>query len=172
MPLPTGKTKHWRRGVHGLPMSEKNTVMTVAPGGAAYVGERAELLAQVALARFSGLDVHPSKSDSGYDLLAATPEGKCFLVIVKGFSSIKLKINSIETIQELRWRIDRKVFEWARSCPNPVYLFLIDADTGHGRYLQLNNVPIPAASGEVQTIRLPAENTIDEPGMKRLLAQL
>jgi hypothetical protein len=153
-------------------MPEKNTVTTVAAGGAAYVGDRAELLAQVALARFPGLNVHPSKADFGYDLLVATPEGKCFLVIVKGFSSIKLRINAVETIQELRWRIDRGVLEWASSCPNSVYLFLIDADTGHGRYLQLNNVPIRRASEKLQTIRLPAENTIDEAGMKNLLARL
>ena len=144
----------------------------VATGGASYVGERAELLAQIALTRFPGLDVHPPKSDTGYDLLAATPEGKCFLVVVKGFSSIKLKIDSVETIEELQWRIDRDILRWARACPNPVYLFLIDADSGHGRYSKLNDVPLARNSGKEQTIRLAVENTIEEAGIERLLAGL
>ena len=105
-----------------------NKAKTVYTGGAAYVEYRAELLAKLALSRFPELSIHESVQDHGYDFVVITQQGDCFFLIVKAISSIKLKTRNIDTISELRWRIKRRTLEWARSCPNPVYLFLIDAD--------------------------------------------
>lgn len=149
-----------------------NKAKTVHTGGAAYVGYRAELLAKLALSRFPELSIHESGPNYGYDFVIVTQQGGCFFVIVKAISSLKLKIRNIETIFELRWRIERQSLQWAKSCPNPVFLFLIDADTDHGRYLRLNDIAQPKASGVQQTIRFPIENTINKPGLERLVTSL
>lgn len=153
-------------------IENNNKAKTVHTGGAAYVGYRAELLAQLALSRFPELSIHESVPDCGYDFVVVTQQGGCFFVIVKAMSSIKLKIRNIETISELRWRIKRRTLQWAKSCPNPVFLFLIDADTDHGRYLRLDDIAQPKASGVQQTIRFPIENTIDKLGLERLVTSL
>jgi len=149
-------------------MSESKDT-TVHPAKAAYVGYRAELLAQLALTRIEGLSVHRSDHDYGFDLVVTTPSGQCFFVVVKAFSSIAQHVRSVETIDQLRYSLDRRILEWARECPNPVFLFLIDADTDHGRFVLLSDLP-PSKATHKQTVRLPASNTIDAEGLERLLA--
>ena len=153
-------------------MPENQQSQEIKSGGANYVGWRGELLAELALARLPELSVHKPKEDCGYDFLVATPSGVCFFVLVKAFSSKALNARQIEEINELRWRIDTQQILRAGAGHTPVFIFLIDADTDHGRYLRLGTLHARNGSSDSQTIRFPRENTIDRKGLENLVAGL
>lgn len=153
-------------------MSENKQSREIKTGGANYVGWRGELLAELALARVPKLSVHKPKDSCGYDFLVAAPSGVCFFVEVKSFSSKKLDIHNVDQIAELRWRIDTHHIRRAQESHTPVFVFLIDADTDHGRYLRLDNLDPCDESVQSQTIRFPVENTIARNGLERLVAAL
>ena len=153
-------------------MSNKNSAVLVAASGPSYIRERADLLTQVALTRFGELSLYPAKAKDAYDFLVTTREGKCFLIVVEGFSSIRLDLECVETRRDLSWQIDPDTLRWAVSCPTQVFLFVVDADTGHGRYLRLNDQPLSHGNGRLGSVELPIENTLDEAGIRRLLTQL
>ncbi len=152
--------------------SESKSSQEIKTGGAGYVVWRGALLAELALARAPELSVHKPKQDCGYDFLVATPSGTCFFVLVKAFSSKKLSIRDVQEIVDLRWRIDTKHIRRARASHTPVLVFLIDADTDHGRYLRLDTTPIRRESSQSQMIRFALKNTIDKEGVETLIAEL
>jgi len=153
-------------------MAENKHSHEITTGGPHYVGWRGELLAELALARVPELSVHKPKEDCGYDFLIATPSGVCFFVLAKSFSSKKLNIRDIDQIAELRWRINTDHIVHAKEGHTPVFVFLIDADTDHGRYLRLDTIDVHNKSSQVQTIRFPLDNTIDKDGIEKLVATL
>lgn len=153
-------------------MPENKQSREITTGGANYVGWRGELLAELALARVPELSVHRPKEDCEHDFLVATPSGVCFFVLVKAFSSKKLNIRDIDQIADLRWRINTDHILHAKNCHTPVFIFLIDADTDHGRYLRLDTTDVRNKSSQAQTIRFPLHNTIDKDGIENLVAAL
>ena len=153
-------------------MPENQQSQEIKTGGATYVGWRGELLAELALARVPELSVHKPKEECGYDFLVASPSGVCFFVLVKALSSRNLRIRQIEEIDELRWRIDTQQIRRAQEGHTPVFIFLIDADTDHGRYLRLDTVHVRSESSDSEPIRFPRENTIDQKGIERLVRGL
>lgn len=152
-------------------MTESRSFRTVRPGTARYVADRAELLAELALYRCPNVRIQKAEQNSGHDFRVTMKDGREFCVDVKGFSSIHHKIRSIESIEELRWRVSQPVLHAAKSSPCPVFLFLIDADTDHGRYIKLQDVAVLRPVGFV-TVRFPKRNTLDREGVERLVAEL
>src|SRR5260370_24245854 len=140
-------------------MSEKKASVAVETTGPRYVGWRGELLAEVAVAGLSDVVVTNLASnghvDLGEDFVVVAPQGLCFFVQVKAFSSLDLKINNVASIPELRFPVDARLVRAARQSRTPVILFLFDADTDHGRYLRLDTLPEPEPNRSQVTVRLP-----------------
>ena len=153
-------------------MPENNQSQEITTGGANYIGWRGELLAELALARVPELSIHKPKEDCGYNFLVATPSGICFFVLVEAFSSKKLNIRDLDQIADLRWRISTDPIHQAKDSNTPVFVFLIDADTDHGRYHRLDTTDVRDESSQAQTIRFPLDNSIDKDGIERLVAAL
>ena len=152
-------------------MADKKKTRLFKDHGPAYVGWRAELLVQTALARFPDIIVHTSSiGDYGYDFVVATPTGVCFFVIVKAFSSKSREMSNIENVKELKWGVSTRILRWASKSRSPVFVFLVDADTEHGRYVRVDGTVI--TSGNTQVLRFPAANTIDAKGLERLLNEI
>jgi hypothetical protein len=139
-----------------------------------YVGWRGELLAEVALRRVAGLEIHkPHQNGSrlDYDFLVSTPDGFCFFVEVKAFSSMKYRIADVAGIEGLLWTVDGELIRNARKSQSPFVLFLFDADSEHGRFLRLDTLPDPPARSSA-TLQLPIENTITPTNLRRLIASM
>ncbi|MEX1230462.1 MAG: DUF4365 domain-containing protein [Planctomycetaceae bacterium] len=153
-------------------MIDKTQSLEVKNGTANYTGWRGELLAELALARVPELSVHKPKEDLGYDFLVATPSGVCFFVLVKAFSSKKLNIENIAEIAELRWRIEIDQIARTKESHTPVFVFLIDADTDHGRFSRLDTIEPAARRSPSHSIHFPIGNTLDKAGIERLIAAL
>jgi hypothetical protein len=153
-----------------MPDSQQSQVIKTGRSG--YIGWRGGLLAELALARFPELSIHKPKETCGYDILVVTSSGACFFVAVKAFSSKRLKVRRLEEINELRWTLKTHEVLRAHESPTPVFVFLIDADTDHGRYLRLDTVAIKKDPPDLLTIRFPRENRIDKKGIAKLLANL
>lgn len=152
-------------------MSDNST-----PKGAAlaahYIGWRTELLAKLALSRLPGVTVTEQPLEGKFDFSVMTPTGFSFLLEVKGLSSMREKIRDIETVSELRWRIQTALLKRATAMRCPVILFLLDADTEHGRYLRIDNLKPATPASQTQTIRLPLENTISTESLHRMVKEL
>ena len=153
-------------------MSNKNGAQRIKTGSPDYVVWRGELLAELALARLGDLSIYKPKEDTGYDFLVTTPTGACFFVQVKAFSSWKLGVEEIDQVAELQWQADEELIRRAKECQSPVFLFLIDADTEHGRYLRLDTVEADDRPARSDTLRFPRENSTDKEGMQRLVSAL
>jgi hypothetical protein len=144
-------------------------------GGASalhYIGWRTELLAKLALSRLPGITVteRPLKGKFAFSVMTST--GFSFLLEVKGISSMREKIRDIETVSELRWRVQTALLKRLKTMRCPVVLFLFDADTEHGRYLRIDNLRLVAAAVQTQSIRIPLENVINTEGLHRMLKDL
>lgn len=153
-------------------MRDKRHSAEVKTGGPEYVGWRSELLAELALARLPELSVYRPKQDSSYDFLVAAPSGVCFFVEVKGFSSREQGLRDIADVAELQAQTDSEDAVRARQSPTPVVLFLIDADTDHGRFLRLDTLPAFDQSSTRRILHFPREQTLDKAGIERLVAEL
>jgi hypothetical protein len=157
-------------------MSDKRMSVEVPTTGPSYLAWRGELLAELALARLPGLVVHkrPERppAELPYDFLVATEHGLCFFVGVKAFSSFRLDVRDVEAVRELRWPVDADLIRRARESQSPYLLFLFDADTEHGRYLRLDNLPDPDPQASRLTVRFPAEHTINKENLERLIEDL
>jgi hypothetical protein len=153
-------------------MAENNQSREIRTGGPSYVGWRGELLAELALTRVPELSVHKPKEACGYDFLVATSSGVCFFVLVRAFSSKNQNIRAIDQLADWRWRVRTDFIVHAQESPSPVFMFLIDADTEHGRYLRLDTLEVRNKSAQAQTIRFPRDNTIDKRGIQALVAAL
>jgi hypothetical protein len=152
-------------------MSDSSTSKGAAPR-AHYIGWRTELLATLALSRLPGVTVTKQPMAGKFDFSVMTRTGFSFLLDVKGLSSMGKKIQNIETVSELRWRISTALLKRATAMRCPVVLFLLDADTGHGRYLRLDTLKPVAPASEYQTIRLPLGNTINTASLHRMVKEL
>lgn len=154
-------------------MSKKQSdFIQVSTGGKPYVAERTENLAKLALLKLGDVYVYPTNQGEPYDFSVHTLNGFCFFVEVKAISSIRLKIQKINEIRELRWRIPVRLLRAAKESVNPFILFLFDGDTDHGRYLRLDGIALEKRSANAQTIRLPIENTINEENLRSMINSL
>lgn len=142
------------------------------PSAVSYIGWRTELLAKLALSRLEGITITEQPLNGQFDFSVMTSDGFSFLLEVKGLSSMREKIRDIETVSELRWRVQTKVLKRAKTMRCPVVLFLFDADTEHGRYLRIDNLRLVAAAIQTQSIRLPLENTINNESLHRMVKEL
>jgi len=152
-------------------MPNANESKDVPSSSPAYAGWRGELLAQLALSRVPGLTIYQSPSQAPFDFLASTSDGFCFFVEAKAFSSTRQHIREIEAVSELRWRLPSNVMEAAARSHTPVMLFLFDADTGHGRFLRLDDLPANHG-GRYLTVRLPVQNTITKENLQQRIEQM
>ena len=143
-----------------------------AESGPRYLDWRGELLAKLALSRLPGITVVPQPMNGRFDFEVAAGTKVRTLLEVKSFSSIREKIREIESIQQLRWRVPTTFLRNAQSVRCPVVLFVFDADTGHGRYLRVDNIKIAPITARFQTVRLPIENTITGASLRRMLKEL
>lgn len=142
------------------------------PSAVHYIGWRTELLAKLALLRLPDITVTEQPLDGKFDFSVMTSTGFSFLLEVKGLSSMREKIRDIETVSELRWRVQTALLKRSKSMRCPVVLFLFDVDTEHGRYLRLDNLRLVAAAVQTQSIRLPLENTINAESLRQMLKEL
>jgi hypothetical protein len=144
--------------------------------GPSYLGWRGELLAELALARIPGLTVVKQSdrptSELPFSFLAVTEHGFCFFVEVRAFSSMRLPVADVDTVREWRWPLDADLVRRARESPNPVLLFLFDADTDHGRYLRLDTLPAPDPKSNRLTMRFSVEQSINKENLEELIAVL
>jgi hypothetical protein len=157
-------------------MSATRGSIEVKTSGPSYLGWRGELLAELALVRVAGLSVHKrTKSQPAgmpFDFLVCTEHGFCFFVVVRAFLSIRLGIECVETVGELRCSLDAGLIRQARENYNPVILFLFDADNDHGRFLRLDDLLRPDARARHLTVRLSVENVINRDSVEKLVVQL
>ncbi len=157
-------------------MGDQKTSVVVDTRGPSYLSWRGELLAELALARVPELVVTKlaanGRASIGFDYLAAAPGGLCFFVKVKAFSSLAAHLAKPARIAELRWSAPTKLIRQARRSHSPVFLFLFDADTDHGRYLRLDLLPEPAPDQRHVTVGLPVEQTISLENLILLLAEI
>lgn len=137
-----------------------------------YIGWRTELLAKLALSRLQGITVTEQPLEGEFDFSVMTSSGFSFLIEVKGFSSMREKIRDIETVSEIRWRVQTALLKRSKTMRCPVVLLLFDADTEHGRYLRIDNLSLVAAAVQTQSIRIPLENVININGLHLMLKDL
>jgi len=154
-------------------MSNSTTVSTFKAAPAPdYLGWRSELLGQLALARLPNITVFKPGPDLRADYLVASNDGFCFFVIVQAFSSIRLDLPNVAELGALDWRVNRSLIQRAKRSRIPVVLFLFDADTGHGRFLRLDSLPLPRKAARSVRLRLPNENAITRESLELLVSQL
>jgi hypothetical protein len=141
-----------------------------------YVGWRGELLARMALARIPGLIANePPKGavmDVPYDFVVVADRGFCFLVEVKAYSSARRKLNAVADEPDLRWSLSADLIRRARRSQTPIFLFLFDADTEHGRFLRLDTLPEPKPGTSHVVVDLPISQTIDPQRLLNAIAEL
>jgi Domain of unknown function (DUF4365) len=157
-------------------MSDRRSSVTVSTTGPSYLAWRGELLAELALAGVPELVVTKlagnGRVELGFDFLAAAQGGLCFFVQVKAYSSLALRVDDVAHLRELRWPVPVDLLRRARQSRTPVFLFLFDADTDHGRYLRLDKLPETEPDQRQLVLRLPVEHTINRASAMRLIADL
>lgn len=155
-------------------MSKQRNSIEVKTTGPSYLGWRGELLAELALAQVPELTVHkpPERhaSELRYDFLVTTEHHFCFFVAAKAFSSIRQKIAGLNEVHELILPVDAALIRQASASLQPFVLFLFDADTDHGRFLRLDDLPEP--EGDRVALRLDIQNTISKKSLATLVATL
>jgi hypothetical protein len=160
----------------GGAMPDKQTSVEVKTTGPEYVGWRAELLAELALARVPDLIVHKRPgtppAELPYHFLVSNEHGLCFFVEARGFSSFQLGIEDVGAVRELRWSVDADLVRQARRSRSPFFLFFFDADTDHGRYLRLDTLPEPRPEVRRLALHFPFEQAISKDSLEGLVAQM
>ena len=149
-------------------MPKTRTCILVKPAVREYAGYRTELLTDLAFARLPQLIVHKGQADGPYDYLVVTRQGQGFIVLVRCFSSLEQMLGDASLIHELRFDLPTDLVNTARHSPSPVILFLWDADTEHGRYARLDQLPEPGDQEQVE-IRFPRAATITGKNMEHLI---
>ena len=141
-----------------------------------YVAWRGELLARMALARIPGLIVNELPKDAAtdyfYDFVVVADRGFCFFVEVKAYSSVRRKGNGVADETDLHWSVSADMIRRARRSQTPVFLFLFDADTEHGRFLRLDTLPAPKPDASHVVVDLPIAQTIDPQRLSNAIAKL
>jgi hypothetical protein len=133
-------------------------------------------LAKMALSRVPGLIVHDQPkdvvSDMPYDFVVVGDRGLCFFVEIAAFSSVHRKMNGVGTDPVIRWDSNANLIRRARRSQNPIFLFLFDADTEHGRYQRLDTLPEPAADAATVSVSFPLSQTIDKTRLEAVVNEL
>lgn len=153
-------------------MADPIEVFDVPDTGPEYVGWRSDGLAETALVFVTELTVLQRRAGRGYDMIATTEDGLFLQFIARGYSSMRIKGRDLPAIPVLRWQLEAAEVRRARASPNPVFLFLMDADRmqGDGRWVRLDTIPAPAPRARTVWISFPRENTTDEEGIRRMIA--
>lgn len=153
-------------------MADPTEVFDVPDTGPEYVVWRSDGLAEAALVFVPELTVLQRRAGRGYDMVAMTEDGLFLQFIARGYSSMRLKVRDVAAVPVLRWSLEAAEVRRARASPNPVFLFLMDADRmqGDGRYVRLDTMPAPAARARTVRISFPRENTTDPEGIRRMVA--
>lgn len=100
------------------------------------------------------------------------PSGLCVFVEVEAYSSKIKGIAHPDMLAELKWRIPLSLVRRARASHSPALLFVFDADTDHGRYARLDDLPEPNAPGQTVLLSLPRSDTINEENLHRFMNDL
>lgn len=153
-------------------MSDEAAVVELQPAGRERVGWSADALAKLALIEVAGLTIFQKVHSNGYDYAAATEDGLFVLVSVAAYSSRAAGIQRVEAVAELRWLVPAEDIRRARASLSPVYFFLFDASTRHGRYARLDVLPAPPRGAKAVPVSFPVANVIDPASITRLVAEL
>jgi hypothetical protein len=142
-----------------------------------YIGWRGELLAKLALSRLGNVRIFepgrpgPSSPVHDFDLVVMTPDALTFLVEVNAFSSIKRDIANPEACEWLDFDLSISILKRAWEAQSPVVFFLFDADTEHGRFMRIEDIPFTAGK-HFQRVRFPIQNTITTASLNLLVREM
>lgn len=154
-----------------------NSKSTGSDGEPQYIGWRGELLAKLALSRLGNVTIFepgqpgPSSAAHDFDLVVMTADALTFLVEVKAFSSIKRGVSNPENQEWLDFDVPTSILKRAREAQSPVVFFLFDADTEHGRFMRIEDIPF-SSSKHVQRVRFPIQNTITTASLNLLVREM
>jgi hypothetical protein len=143
-----------------------------------YIGWRGELLAKLALSRLEGVTIleqgvsSPFSPINAFDLVVMTQEALTFLVEVKAFSSIQRGITNPEAQEWLEFELPTTFLKKARAAEASVVIFLFAADTEHGRFMRLDDIPLTTIAKNYQRVRFPIQNTITTASLNLLVREL
>ena len=139
-----------------------------------YIGWRAEMLAKLALSRVGNLQIDEQSGgkDERYDFRVSLGESLRFNVEVKAFSSIQRGISEIDKKPSLSWTLPLRLVAKAKLEPDPLVLFVFDADTEHGRFLRIDDIEISNSDRSSIKVHLPLKNTITTQALYRLLEEM
>jgi hypothetical protein len=151
------------------------TKATAAPKEPRYVGWRGELIAKLALTR-AGLVVQdaPPTPPEPFDLLASTPDGFYFLVLVKPYSSMHggRRPEFDRSHDQSRWPVESSVLRAAGAVNLPAVLFVIDADREVGHYARLDRLPHSSRDQRTTFVSLSAERDLSPIALAALVSEL
>ena len=136
-----------------------------------YVHWRANLLAQLALSKLTGVTVYQNPQDSRFDFLVAGADGFCFFVEVKAFSSLAAKLRKSQD-GSFAWSIQSSVIANARRSRSPVVLFLFDADTEEGWCIRLDTLSEPKPGSRQVALKFADHNRLNTESLKELVEHL
>ena len=153
-------------------MSEELVSVELEPADRERVGSSADALTKLALVQVEGLTIFQKVHSHGYDYAAATEDGLFVLVSVAAYSSRAAGIDRVEAVPELRWSVPADEVRRARASVSPVYYFLFDASTRHGRYARLDVLPASPRGAKVVPVGFPLTNIINPASITRLVAEL
>jgi len=139
---------------------------------------RGDLLAELAILRVPELVAlkRPKGSQEilPFKFLVTSRDGLCFFVEPRGFSSSQLRVKPAEltSLDTWEWEADAKLVREACASPNPVVLFLFDADLDPGRYLRIDTLPEPARGAKTVLLSFPIENAITAESVRALADEI
>ncbi len=144
----------------------------IRTSGVRYAPWKGEVIAKYLLARTDGVEATdlPPHDPARCDIMVEAGDFR-FLVEVKAFASFHDPAGDPATSESLRIRVPFEQFEAWRRSALPVVVFLIDADTEHGRYLIVDDVSAGAHSGEVD-LAFPVANELTPEAVPQVISRL
>jgi hypothetical protein len=138
----------------------------------AYVAWRGELIAKFALVR-AGLSLQPAPKEP-FDLLASTPDGFLFFVVVKSYSSMHGRRGPTfgPSRHEYRWPVDVSILQAAGTVNVPVVLFVIDSDSEAGHHARLDHPPTRTSGQQKTFVSLTADRNLSAGSINKLVSEL
>lgn len=152
-------------------MNNGHNAILVRPGGARYAGWRGELLAKYFLTGAAD-DLRVTELAAGdssrCDLLVETRDGVRLFVEVRAYASLHLGIPDPASVESLRIRVPADQAQTWRHASYPVAVFLIDADTEHGRFLLIDESEV-REDGTEATLTFPRRNLLSFESVRGLI---
>lgn len=154
-------------------MNAKATLEQPRRKRAPYVGWRAEELAKLALSGVPSWSVTDITEGGKFDYAVMdVNSGTSFMVEVKSLSSIHSNRKIDPSASEIPIQVAASLVKSAQAMHCPVFLFVFDVDTDHGRFRRLDLFDIADVHGEKFWLYLPISNVINAQSMQKLAKEL